>query len=70
MMAELPLKFHRFIIGPFVLLNRSNGQQYLKFMEDLFHLMEDILHQLRYDRVIMHDGAPPHYSLNLTEYLD
>lgn len=60
-----------FLIGPFVLPNRLNGQQYLNFLEnDLLHLLDDVPYQLRNDMFFMHDGAPPHFALNVREHLN
>lgn len=59
-----------FIIGPVILPPRLNGVDYLEHLQNtLPDLLEDLPLQLRRDMWFMHDGAPPHFSLNVRNYL-
>lgn len=60
-----------FIIGPYELPTRLNGNQYLQFLQNsLRDLLDDIPLNLRQNMWFMHDGAPPHYPLAVRNYLD
>lgn len=59
------------IIGPYVDLPPTlNGVDYLQFLTEILpDLLEDIPLNLR-DRIVYQaDGAPPHYDLNVRDYL-
>lgn len=59
------------LLGPFVLPQRLNGEFYLQFLQnDLPVLLEDVPLLTRQNLWFMHDGAPPHYSLAVREYLN
>lgn len=58
------------LIEPFELPNRLNGPAYLNFLQnDLFQLIDDLPLALRQTLWFMPDGAPPHYSLEVREWL-
>jgi hypothetical protein len=58
-------------IGPFFLPNRLTGEAYLHFLRTtLPTLLEDISLENRLDVWFMHDGAPPHFSNNVKDYLN
>lgn len=60
-----------YLIGPFVLENRLNGENYLRFLqENLDGLLEDVPLATIRNMTYMHDGAPPHFSITVREYLD
>ncbi|XP_066141312.1 uncharacterized protein [Euwallacea fornicatus] len=59
------------ILGPVVMPNRLNGQSYLHFLhETLPDLLENIPLLIRDGMWFMQDGAPPHYTLNVRQYLN
>lgn len=59
------------VIGPFELPPRLNGARYLQFLRsDLETLLEDIPQEVRERMWLQHDGAPAHYSRQVTEYLN
>lgn len=59
------------LIGPVILPNRLNGENYLDFLRNTFpNLIEDLPLLLRHEMWFMHDGAPPHFSVNVRNYLD
>lgn len=59
-----------FFIGPFELPSNLNGDSYLNFLEDqLYQLLDDLPLAVRYNMWFMHDGAPPHYSCHVRQYL-
>lgn len=61
----------RYLVGPVILPNRLNGASYLLFLQNtLPELLEDLPLQLRLDMWYMHDGAPPHFSMNVREFLN
>ncbi|KAJ8942383.1 hypothetical protein NQ318_011730 [Aromia moschata] len=50
-----------FLIGPFVLPERLNGQLYLEFLQNDFpDLIEDLPLETCRNMYVMHDGAPAH----------
>ncbi|KAJ8954921.1 hypothetical protein NQ318_016861 [Aromia moschata] len=60
-----------FLIGPFVLPERLNGQLYLEFLQNDFpDLIEDLPLETRRNMYFMHDGAPAHYSVGVQEHLN
>lgn len=60
-----------FIIGPFQLPTRLNGDQYLQFLNrDLINLLDDVPLNVRQGMWFMHDGAPPHFSVAVRNYLN
>lgn len=59
------------LIGPAFLPNRLNGELYLGFLNDtLPPLLENVPLNDRVRLWFMHDGAPPHFSINVREYLN
>jgi len=59
------------LIGPVVLPDRLTGPAYQNFlMNTLPPLLEDVPLNLRAASWFMHDGAPPHFSLAVREYLN
>lgn len=60
-----------YLIGPFFLPRRLDGQSYLQFLqEELPLLIEDLPLLLRNQMWLMHDGAPPHFSVRVREFLN
>lgn len=60
-----------FLIGPVVIPNNLNGNNYLFFLQEtLPNLLEDLPLFLRLNMWFMHDGAPPHFSLAVRQYLN
>lgn len=60
-----------FIIGPVILPHRLNGENYLEHLQNtLPNLLDDLPLGLRHDMWFMHDGAPPHFALNVRNYLN
>ena len=58
------------LIGPFVFDNNLRGYTYEKFLrKELPGLLEDIPIKVRSQMYFQHDGAPPHYSRLVREYL-
>lgn len=58
------------LIGPVVLPARLNGEMYLNFLQDtLPGLLEDLPLLLRGNMWFLHDGAPPHFTLNVRNHL-
>ena len=59
-----------YLIGPFRLPQRLNGENYLYFLQqNLQPLLEDLPLNLRQNMVFMHDGAPAHFSGNVQRFL-
>lgn len=59
------------LIGPFVLPNRLTGQLYLEFLgNDLPLLLEDVPLATRRDMIWQQDGAPAHFSRQVTQHLN
>lgn len=60
----------RYLIGPVVLPDNLNGNMYLHFLQNTLPiLLEDVPLLIRQGMWYMHDGAPPHYSLDVRQYL-
>lgn len=60
-----------YLLGPIFLPPRLNGQLYHDFLlEQLPLALEDIDIQTRLNMWFMHDGAPPHFSLQVREHLN
>lgn len=60
-----------YLIGPFRLPDRLAGDNYLYFItERMPELLEIVPLNLRRDMVFMHDGAPPHFALNVRNFLN
>lgn len=60
----------RFIIGPVVLPPRLNGLNYREHLVNLPNLLDDLPLAIRRDMWFMHDGAPPHFSLDVRNHLN
>lgn len=59
------------VIGPFELPSRLNGARYLEFLRnDLNNLLVDVPQEIRGRMWLQHDGAPAHYSRQVTQYLN
>ena len=59
------------LIGPYFLEPRLNGVAYLQFLrDDLPELLEDVPLGLVNRMWFMHDGAPPHFSIAVRNYLN
>jgi len=59
------------LIGPFTLEGRLTGEAYLRFLqEELPRLMEDVLLNKRGCMYFQHDGAPPHSSREVRNFLN
>ncbi|KAJ8953752.1 hypothetical protein NQ318_015408 [Aromia moschata] len=59
-----------FLIGPFILPERLNGQLYLEFLQNDFpNFIEDLPLETRRNMYFIHDGAPAHYSHSILNYL-
>lgn len=62
---------NNFIIGPVILPHRLNGETYLDHLQNtLPDLLDDLPLVLRRDMWFMHDGAPPHFTLNVRNHLN
>lgn len=60
----------RYLIGPIVIPDRLDGNIYLNFLQDtLPMLLENLPLLLRREMWYMHDGAPPHFSVVVRQYL-
>jgi len=60
-----------FIIGPVILPQRLTGQIYLDHLENtLPYLLHALPLQIRREMWFMHDGAPPHFSVAVRNYLN
>lgn len=60
-----------YLVGPFILPRRLNGQTYLHFLqENLPNLIEDVPLNIRQRLLFMHDGAPAHFSHMVRDYLN
>ena len=58
------------LIGPFVFDNNLTGNTYEVFLRnELTGLLEDIPLIIRSQMYFQHDGAPPHYTRHVREYL-
>ncbi|XP_071056600.1 uncharacterized protein [Onthophagus taurus] len=59
------------LFGPFVLDGRLTGEGYLHFLEDhLEEILDDVPLNIRQRMIFQHDGAPPHYSNNVRNFLN
>ena len=59
------------LIGPHFLPNRLSGEMYLNFLRNhLPLLLEDVPLQVRNSMWLLQDGAPPHFSIEVREYLN
>jgi len=59
------------LIGPFVFHNNLTGNTYEAFLRnELPCLLEDIPLMIRSQMYFQHDGAPPHYTRHVRDYLD
>ena len=59
------------LIGPFVLEGRLTGEAYLRFLhEELPRLLEDVSLNKRGRMYCQHDGAPPHSSREVRNFLN
>lgn len=59
------------IIGPYFFDNRLSGEIYVNFLRnDLPQLLQQINENDRENLWFQHDGAPPHYHINVREYLN
>jgi len=59
------------LIGPFVIHNNLTGNTYDAFpRNELQGLLEDIPLMVRSHMYFQHDGAPPHYTRHVREYLN
>lgn len=60
-----------YLIGPFFLPARLNGQYYRQFLEEeLPGLLEEVPIFVRNQMWFMHDGAPPHFSIQVRNFLN
>jgi hypothetical protein len=58
------------LIGPYLLPSRLNGLSYEVFLRDVLPgLLEDVPLAVRANIRFQHDGAPPHFTLQVREYL-
>ena len=59
------------LIGPHFLPQKLNGEQYLRFLQNhLPNLLEDVPWRQRQQMWFMHDGAPAHFHLSVSRYLN
>lgn len=59
------------LFGPFVLNERLTGDGYLRFLEDhLTHMLDDVPLIVRHRMFFQHDGAPPHFSRRVRNFLN
>ena len=59
------------LIGPYVFDNNLTGNAYEVFLRnELPGLLEDIPLMIRSQMYFQHDGAPPHYTLHVRDYLN
>lgn len=64
------------IIGPIFYQDNLTGLRYLQFLEELIHpliiqCLEENVDQMQEDQLyFQQDGAPPHFSLEVRQYLD
>lgn len=59
------------LIGPVMLPNRLGGEEYLEFLQEtLPPLLEHVPLNLRATMWFMHDGAPPHFTLAVRQFLN
>ena len=59
------------IIGPYLLPLRLNGYAYRRFLNDLLPVfLQDVPLNIRQQMWYQHDGAPPHFDVNVRRHLD
>ena len=59
------------LIGPFILEGRLTGEAYLRFLQvELPRLLEDVPLNKRSSMYFQHDGAPPHFSREVRNFLN
>lgn len=59
------------LFGPFVLDGHLNGLGYLRFLqENLFNIFDEVPLDVRARLYFQHDGAPPHFSLQVRNFLN
>jgi len=59
------------LIGPFILEGRLTGEAYLRFLqEELPRLLDDVPLNKRGRMYFQHDGAPPHFSREVRNFLN
>lgn len=62
--------FHNQFIGPYVLPDRVNSENFLEFLETSFpELMEDVPINLRHNMWFQLDGCPAHYGRRVRNWL-
>lgn len=60
-----------YIVGPFIFETSLNSNIYLNFLnQELGNFMDDIPLLNRTNMYFQHDGAPPHYAINVKQWLD
>lgn len=60
-----------YLIGPLILPNRLNGNDFLEFLEnDFAGLLENLPLAVRRNMWFQMDGAPPHHARNVRNFLD
>ena len=60
-----------YLVGPYVIPQRINGQTYNNFVENvLSELLEGVPLHVRPKTYFMHDGAPPHFSVDVRRLLN
>ena len=60
-----------YLVGPYVLPKRINGQTYHNFIENVLpELIEGVPLYVRPNTYFMHDGAPPHFSVDVRRLLN
>lgn len=61
----------RQLIGPHIFDDTLDGRMYLEFLrEQLPLLLEGVPEDIRNNLIFQQDGAPPHYTLPVRQYLD
>jgi hypothetical protein len=59
------------LIGPHFFEGTLNSVRYLEFLEsELGNLLDDVPLQHRQRMIFQHDGAPPHYGVNVRRWLN
>ena len=60
-----------YLIGPVILPMRLNGRKYLQMLQNVLpELLEEVPLDLRRTMWYLHDGAPPHFTINVREHLN
>ena len=60
-----------YLIGPYILPPRLNGQTYLRFLQEVLPgLLEEVPLEVQNRMWFQHDGAPPHNAREVREHLD